>query len=418
MGSEEKRKNGVNEDEVDKRDSPRERIKGSVERSMEANSSLKEARSLVEEKGLAKATGQIAAHVDRRRFLQIAGLLATGLGVGAIGGPEVAYAQGAAKKYRIAYSLLSPSIAWVRNAMNTLTNLGGVLGFEIVMFDSNLSASKQLNQLETIAANPKHWTGVFIQPDSIGTLTNPVKSLVKSGVIVADIDTRLVPNPADLGVLTFTEVDNVMMAENVTEALCEAIGYEGGIVETQGNITGTQAQGRHQGFMNVVKKYPKIKVLSNEPANWNLNLVAQIWSNLLTRFGDQIKAAFFHNDDMALAAQRTITSQGMKAGAEGILLGGIDAQAPNLKQLAYGGREYATHFNSAAREHGYALWTTYYYLVRGEKPSSIPKFLRVDGPVITRKGWGQPPSKVGDLTRYSKQAVIESYIWENEHYLI
>lgn len=391
--------------------------KGHVSKRIERDGALREGKALIEEKGFGKATEQIAKNTDRRTFLKTMGVLAAGVGLGAVAGPE-AFAQAPEKKYKVAYSLLSPSVAWVKNGMDTLTNLGAVLGFEVSMFDSNLSAGTQRSQLEDIATNPKQWTAVFIQPNSIGTLADPVTSLVKEGVIVADVDTRLVPDPSSLGVITFTEVDNVLMAEQVTEALCAAINYEGGIVETQGNVTGTQTQGRHQGFTNVVQKYPKIKVLSNQPANWDLNQVAQVWNDLLTRYSDQIKAAFFHNDDMALAAQRTITSRGLKAGAEGILLGGIDAQAPNLRQMAFQGREFATHFNSAAREHGYAMWTVYYALVKGEKTSTIPKFLRVDGPVITRQGWGEAPGKVGNLTRYSTQAIIESYIWENEHFLI
>ncbi len=51
----------------------------------------------------------------------------------------------------------------------------------------------------------------------------------------------------------------------------------------------------------MVKKYPDIKVLDTQPADWDVTKVARIWETLLTKY-PKINAAYFHNDDMALAA--------------------------------------------------------------------------------------------------------------------
>ena len=91
------------------------------------------------------------------------------------------------------------------------------------------------------------------------------------------------------------------MGASVTQALVDAINGEGKIIMTQGALGHTGAQGRATGFKSVVKKYPKIKVLDTQPADWDVTKVARIWETLLTKY-PKIDAAYFHNDDMALAA--------------------------------------------------------------------------------------------------------------------
>ena len=71
---------------------------------------------------------------------------------------------------------------------------------------------------------------------------------------------------------------------------------------TQGALGHTGAQGRAKGFNTVVKKYPNIEVLDTQPADWDVTEGRRgIWETCLTKY-PKIDAAFFHNDDMALAA--------------------------------------------------------------------------------------------------------------------
>ena len=70
---------------------------------------------------------------------------------------------------------------------------------------------------------------------------------------------------------------------------------------TQGALGHSGAQGRARGFSKIVKKYPKVEVVDTTPADWDVTKVARIWETLLSKF-PKIDAAYFHNDDMALAA--------------------------------------------------------------------------------------------------------------------
>jgi ribose transport system substrate-binding protein len=99
------------------------------------------------------------------------------------------------------------------------------------------------------------------------------------------------------------------MGAAVTQALIDAINGEGTIVMTQGSLGHTGAQGRAKGFHSVVSKFPKIQVLDEQPADWDVTKVARIWESLLTKY-PKIDAAFFHNDDMALAARKVMEAEG------------------------------------------------------------------------------------------------------------
>ena len=103
------------------------------------------------------------------------------------------------------------------------------------------------------------------------------------------------------------------------------------MIMTQGALGHTGAQGRARGFESVVKKYPKIQVLDTQPADWDVTKVARIWETLLTKY-PKISAAYFHNDDMALAAYNVMKAHNRTE----IKIGGCDAMPPALAAVSDG----------------------------------------------------------------------------------
>ena len=71
--------------------------------------------------------------------------------------------------------------------------------------------------------------------------------------------------------------DNVMMGSLVSSQLMAAIKGEGNVVMTQGALGHSGAQGRAKGFKDVVAAYPNVKVINEEPADWDVTKVARIW---------------------------------------------------------------------------------------------------------------------------------------------
>jgi ribose transport system substrate-binding protein len=107
--------------------------------------------------------------------------------------------------------------------------------------------------------------------------------------------------------------------------------------------------------------------------------VARLWETYLTKY-PQIDAAYFHNDDMALAAYAVMKAHNRT----GIKIGGCDAMPPALAAVA-DGRMTATVRNPSCRIHGGAI-VAGVAAVGGEKTGQggIPKSVVTDGPVVTK----------------------------------
>ena len=130
---------------------------------------------------------------------------------------------------------------------------------------------------------------------------------------------------------------------------------------TQGALGHTGAQGRAKGFKQVVANYPDVKVLDEQPADWDVTKVARIWESLLTKYPD-IAGAFFHNDDMALAAHNVMKSKNRT----GIVIGGVDAMPPAVNAVL-DGTMLATVRNPSCRIHGWAVAAGVAAVAGGEK---------------------------------------------------
>src|SRR3978361_2566367 len=129
-----------------------------------------------------------------------------------------------------------------------------------------------------------------------------------------------------------------------------------------------------------MKKSPKIEVLAAQPADWDVTKVARIWETLLTKY-PKISAAYFHNDDMALAAHNVMKAHNRTE----IKIGGCDAMPPALAAVS-DGRMLATVRNPSCRIHGGAVVAGVAAVNGGEKAGTgIPKSVVTDGTVVTKE---------------------------------
>src|SRR3954447_7110279 len=232
------------------------------------------------------------------------------------------------KPLKAAFSNAGLQATWCAQGKRAAEWWGKLLNVEITWFDGELSATKQRAAIDNMAS--QKWDFVAIQAFGIGTLTAPVNKMIEAGTPVIDMDTLIAPLD-QINVHTLLAPDNEFMGASVTQALVNAINGEGTIVMTQGALGHTGAQGRARGFKSVVAKFPKIQVLDEQPADWDVTKVARIWEALLTKY-PKIDAAYFHNDDMALAAYNVMKAHNRTD----ILIGGCDAMPPALAAVGDG----------------------------------------------------------------------------------
>lgn len=332
---------------------------------------------------------------NRRDFLTVAS--ASGAAAALLGGLGISPAMAAAatgrseKPLKAAFSNAGLQATWCAQGKQAAEFWGKLYNVEVTWFDGELDAVKQRAAIDNMAS--QKWDFVAIQAFGIGTLTQPVQKMIDAGIPVIDMDTLIAPLDK-INIHSFLAPDNEFMGSSVTQALIDAIGGKGNIIMTQGALGHTGAQGRARGFHSIVKKYPDVKVLEEQPADWDVTKVARLWETYLTKY-PKIDAAYFHNDDMALAAYNV-----MKAHKRtDIKIGGCDAMPPALAAVL-DGRMTATVRNPSCRIHGGAI-VAGVAAVAGEKTGQggIPKNVVTDGPVVTK-------------------ANAEGMLWMEDHFLI
>jgi len=338
---------------------------------------------------------EMSPHSRREFFKKVGGSAAAAAAVfGGLGiSPALAEAMvvGMSEKpLKAAFSNAGLQATWCAQGKQAAEYWGKLFNVDVTWFDGQLDAVKQRAAIDNMAS--QDWDFVAIQAFGIGTLTAPVNKMIDAGIPVIDMDTLIAPLD-QINVHSFLAPDNEFMGASMTQALVTAMGGKGTMVMTQGALGHTGAQGRARGFESVVKQYPDIEVLDTQPADWDVSKVARIWETLLTKY-PVINGAFFHNDDMALAAYEVMKRHNRTE----TLIGGVDAMPPAIEAVI-DGRMLGTVRNPSCRIHGGSI-VAGVSAVAGEKTGDgIPKNIITDGPVVTK-------------------ANAEGMLWMESHFLI
>src|SRR5271169_5698996 len=299
------------------------------------------------------------------------------VGIESVKAVEIAGRSG--KPLKAAFSNAGLQVTWCAQGKRAAEYWGRLFNVEITWFDGELSSTRQRTAVDNMAS--QSWDFVAIQALTEGTLADPVNRMIDKGIPVVSIDTFIAPYDK-VNVHTRLTPDNHFMGSSIASALVEALNGEGNVVMTTGPLGFSAVQDRGDSFLSVMKKFPNIHVLDVAPADWDVTKVGRLWESWLNKY-PKIDAAFFHNDDMALAAYNVIKAHNR----EGILIGGVDAM-PAAIEAVLDGKMFATVRGSSARMHGGAVVAGVSAVIGGEKtgtgPNDVPQTIVIDGPVVTK----------------------------------
>jgi inositol transport system substrate-binding protein len=131
----------------------------------------------------------------------------------------------------------------------------------------------------------------------------------------------------------------------------------------QGELTNEAALDRSKGCVDVVAKYPGMKVVETDTANWDRAQGQALMENWL-QSGTEFTIVCANNDEMALGAILALKAAGKTLGVDGVLVGGVDATADALASLEAG--ELATTVFQDASGQGGGGVTAAIMLINGE----------------------------------------------------
>ncbi|MFJ3418501.1 substrate-binding domain-containing protein [Streptomyces sp. NPDC086082] len=199
------------------------------------------------------------------------------------------------------------------------------LGLDLTVTDAQNDASQQANQLQNFTSS--NYGAIIVNPVDSDAASNSVKAADKAKIPVIAVDRGVNKAAVD----TLVASDNIAGGELAAKTVAEKLGGTGKIVILQGQAGTSAARERAEGFAKGLKAYPGIKVLAQQPADFDRTKGLDVMSNLLQAHPD-VQGVIAANDEMALGA---IKALGSKAGAS-VSVVGFDGTPDGLTAVKQG----------------------------------------------------------------------------------
>jgi inositol transport system substrate-binding protein len=200
-------------------------------------------------------------------------------------------------------------------------------GVEVTIVAADEKTDVQLGQVENFVSQKVD--GIIVIPvdtDAAGPMTEKAQG---AGIPLVYVNRR----PSDLpdGV-PYVGSDSLYAGTVEMEQLAKLAGGKGNVVILQGDPANEAAVLRTKGCNDVVAKNPGMKVIKTQAGMWARDKGQSIMENWL-QSGDDIKIVCANNDEMALGAINAIKAAKKSLGADGILVGGVDATSDALAAM-------------------------------------------------------------------------------------
>ncbi len=284
------------------------------------------------------------------------GLLVIIMIAGCTAQPTAAPAEPAAKVQKYGLFMSHMTNAFTIEMSDAVKAKAAELGVELTVYDGGQDAAKQVSQVET--AVTQGITGIVIEPVSVDGIVPAIEAATKAGIPVVVVNQKISKPEAASAFVGVSNVDGGVM-EMKTAA--EAIGGKGNVAFLLGPMGSDAQLGRTEGYYNVLKDYPDIKVVFEQTANWKTDEALKLVENWL-QTGTEINAIVANNDGMALGALKAVEDAKL---LDKIKIYGLDA-TPDALAAVKDGRMAATVSQSTTAQ-GATAMETVVKLVKGEK---------------------------------------------------
>jgi len=244
------------------------------------------------------------------------------------------------KKFKIGFSNASVSNTWRVGMYNSVVDeIKKHPEFELLYADANDNAAKQTGDVEDLLT--KGIDLLLISPATTDALNPAIEKAFDSGIPVVVFD-RFASTPK---ITTFVETSNydcgIKAAEKTVALLKEKYGTEkGNVVIIEGFPGAGATVERQQGIMDVFKKYPNIKVVADQPADFQRAKGLAVMENVL-QAQPKIDVVLSHSGESLVGAYQAVENAGRTKEMKFV---GIDGYNGLLKLIKDGKVDYTVLF--------------------------------------------------------------------------
>lgn len=197
---------------------------------------------------------------------------------------------------------------------------------ELIVLDGAGSSEKQIAQCENFVAQGVDC--VILSPFDFDGCVPAAQVCVDAGIPV--FTSKGIIAAQDI-VSTYVGSNDLNAGIMEMEYIAEQLGGKGNIVIIEGPTGVTGAVLRNEGIHKTLEKYPDIKVLYTQPADWYRDQAMSLMENWL-QLDAKIDAVVAHNDEMALGAYDALVAAGKDKETIVIGIDGIDAAFKSVKE--------------------------------------------------------------------------------------
>lgn len=214
-------------------------------------------------------------------------------------------------------------------------------GVELSVQDAQDDASQQTNQVQNFTS--QNMNSIIVNPVDTEAAVPAVKAAKNAGIPVVAAD-RTIDDPQ---VKTTVASDNVEGGKQAAKQLAKQIDGQGKVLVLRGSAGTSASRERGKGFTEGIKKYPDIKVVAKQPADFDRAKALDATTNVM-QSNSGVNAVFAENDEMALGAVKALkgqagstvqvfgfdgTPEGLKAVKDGKLAGTVAQQPDELGRM-------------------------------------------------------------------------------------
>jgi ribose transport system substrate-binding protein len=223
-----------------------------------------------------------------------AGLL--GLGLTACGAGDTG-ANSSATRIGVTVYDMSSFITAGKEGMETYAKANDI---ELVWNSANNDVSTQASQVDSLINQGVD--AIIVVPVQADSLGPQVAAAKEKDIPLLAVNAAL--DSPDLA--GNVQPDDVAAGAQEMQMMADRLGGRGNIVILQGPLGGSGEINRGKGIDQVLAKYPDIKVLAKDTANWKRDEAVNKMKNWISSFGPQINGVVSQNDDMGLGALQAL----------------------------------------------------------------------------------------------------------------
>ena len=174
------------------------------------------------------------------------------------------------------------------------------------VLDGETDANKQIDRATDCISKACDY--VIILPAEATASDAAVTQMADAGIKVIVVNSKT--DSTDAVALGYVGPDDVEAGRMLANWVIDNCPDGGKYAHCQGVIGNSAQIQRGEGMAEVMAEHPEFELISDFPCDWQADKAANVASDMMNQYGDELVAIICDNDDMSSAAQKTCNDNG------------------------------------------------------------------------------------------------------------